>query len=306
MTHKVLKSKAPPNLEFAVAAHAVEMRQWRDHMKRVADDRKNGVPVAQAHMAYPRPAAHPVVEAAVNEECEPDFDIVDDGPTPAQVFAARKAELFVQVSIAEAAALAAVVPPGKRRLFVMRENDIRNADAGRAAALRSQNEESWNAAHARWSEAVTRRNDAQVRNSEAFGRWVDARARRTEALEKRAAAERSAKEEDGILAKVGETLGFKKKKVPAAIEIPEVPEAPEVLEIPEVPEVPTRMTDAALITGVEKQRPTDDSAHLQEQSDRRRRMIAIERAAARAHHDIEDLTPETIDAWVQPDFSQAE
>lgn len=52
-----------------------------------------------------------------------------------------------------------------------------------------------------------------------------------------------------------------------------------------------------------EQRPAEDTAHLDQQASRRERISAIERIAAQAHHDIEDLTAETIGAWVMPNFS---
>lgn len=54
---------------------------------------------------------------------------------------------------------------------------------------------------------------------------------------------------------------------------------------------------------VAEQRPAEDTKHLQEQAERRRKVAWIERRAAQAHADIEDLTADTIDGWKMPDFS---
>ena len=83
-------------------------------MARVAEDQeKEDVPIEMRHVAYPRPRAHPLVERAVDENDEVNFDIVDDGPTTAELLAARKAVLLSEVSIAENKAIDAVVPTGE-------------------------------------------------------------------------------------------------------------------------------------------------------------------------------------------------
>lgn len=123
---KIPKSRIWTSFAADVAAHAKEMGDWRAHMKRVDADEKNGVTGIAKHMAHPRPSAHPLVESAVNEHDVADFEIVDDGPTSAQRLAAKKAELLGRVSQAERAAVNAVLPIGKRRLFDMREQDIRS------------------------------------------------------------------------------------------------------------------------------------------------------------------------------------
>jgi hypothetical protein len=76
-----------------------------------------------------------LVERAVDEYDEVNFEIVDDGPTATEKLASRKMELIGEVSRLELAAVAAAVPIGKRRLYALRENDIRMEDAKRRAAL---------------------------------------------------------------------------------------------------------------------------------------------------------------------------
>ncbi len=129
MTFKVAKSKILPNFEVSVAQHANEMRTWRAHMSRVDADAKSGVGPDERHVAYPKPAAHPFVEAAVNHDDVADYEIVDDGPTPAQLLRIKKDELLRAVTHAEQAAIEMVLPIGKHRLVGLRENDIRAADA---------------------------------------------------------------------------------------------------------------------------------------------------------------------------------
>jgi hypothetical protein len=119
----------------AAAAHAAELKEWRAHMVRVADDQKNDVPIERRHVSYPRPRAHAWVERAVDEKDEVNFQIVDDSPTAEERLAARKAQFINEVSIAENKAIDAVVPPGKRRLFNLRESAILAADQIKAATL---------------------------------------------------------------------------------------------------------------------------------------------------------------------------
>jgi hypothetical protein len=211
---KIAKSSVWPTFEVEVAAFAHEMRNWRAHMKCVADDEHSGVTGIDKHWPLQRPSTHPTVETAVNENDAADYEILDDGPTPAQVLAAKKSELMGRVSAAEQAAIAAVVPPGKRRLFNLRENDIRNADAERAAKITEQ--------------------------------------------------------QRGILASISSAIG-----VGNAVD---------------------------MAADVEQQRPADDTRHLEEQAERRRRIAEIERVAAQAHHDIEDLTIDTVDSFQIPVF----
>lgn len=139
MTHRIPRSAIAPGFEVAVAAHALEMRNWRAHEAAVVADRTAGVEPAKRHVSYPRPSAHPMVLASVNENDAADYAIVEDGPTPAQILQAKKIELLGAVARAEADAIAAVVPAGKRRLMNLRENDIRIADSAFAASLMPRN-----------------------------------------------------------------------------------------------------------------------------------------------------------------------
>ena len=81
---------------------------------------------------YPRPLTHPLIDAAVRQDGDQfiaDHEIVDDDPTGEQVLREKKFALLQKVYIDEEAAKEQVQPPlGKRRLFNLMENDIRNAD----------------------------------------------------------------------------------------------------------------------------------------------------------------------------------
>jgi hypothetical protein len=213
---KILKSAADgvPDFEVKVAAHASELKSWRAHMSRFGEDEKNGVTGIEKHWPLQRPTAHPLVETAVNESDDAAYEIVDDGPSIEQVLAAKKADLLTLVSAAERAAIEAVVPAGKRRLFNLRESDIRNADAACAGKLMS--------------------------------------------------------ERSGVINSIISATGLSKPF-----------------------DVAAAVADA---------RSSEDSRHLVDQDDRRKKIEAIERIAAQAHHDIEDLTIDTVDGWTAPAF----
>ncbi len=138
MTAKILKSQVSQDFELAVANYAQAMREWRAHMKRVEADAKNGVEGIEKHEPYARPYAPELIDAAVDEEGNPDYEIVDDGPTPEQILVAKKSVLFQAVLQAEAAAGEKIVPTGKRRLFNLQESSIYESDAKLAADLRKK------------------------------------------------------------------------------------------------------------------------------------------------------------------------
>ena len=127
MTVKIkLSAVRGTNFELEVAHFAQAMRDWRVHMNLVAADEKNGVSGIDRHHPYPRPIASEIVDSAIDEDGNPDYEIVDDGPKPEEILAAKKNELFRMVTIAEHAAAAAVAPVGKRRLQNIQEANIRS------------------------------------------------------------------------------------------------------------------------------------------------------------------------------------
>lgn len=208
MKQKILASSIAgiADLPAAAAAHAVEMKNWRAHQRRVAEDEKNGVPKERAHWPQPQPRAHPAVERAVDENDEANFEIVDD------TLPMKKAALMAEVSRSEHEAILAVVPVGKRRAFDIRERDILAADHRLRSEINTGN--------------------------------------------------------GGIIRKVtGQQLSIE--------------------------EIERAVVDA---------RHPANTKHLADQATRRERIAEIERKAAQAHHDIEDLTAETIGGWKPPTF----
>jgi hypothetical protein len=123
------------DFEAAAATHAVEMKSWRAHMRKVKEDEDNPPDdPMQKHWKYEKPHAHPVVERAVDENDEANFQIVEDGPTEEQKLRYAKDVLLHRLENAEAVALARIVPIGKRRKFNILEQDILMADHERRQA----------------------------------------------------------------------------------------------------------------------------------------------------------------------------
>jgi hypothetical protein len=91
----------------------------------------------ERHEPYPRPVAHRDIDAAVAETINadgsttfaPDFEIVNDDPSPESVLAEKKLTLLHKIAVAEAAALEkSQLPMGKRRSANLREAAINAAD----------------------------------------------------------------------------------------------------------------------------------------------------------------------------------
>lgn len=215
MTVKIPRSRILDQhvFEAAIAEHAHAMKHWREHMKRVEEDEKNGVQGIDRHHPLPRPTPHPLVAECIDENDEPNYEIVDDSPAPEERLAARKLELLHAINLAERAALDALVPPARRRLLNLRESEIAEQD------------------------------------------------RRTM---------------DEIMTGKGRGIFAKFKKNPDPDEV---------------------------IAAVHAKRDEKQAAFMAEQTERRRRWAAIERAAAEAEDAVEDLTVDTVDSFKLPDFS---
>jgi hypothetical protein len=84
---------------------------------------------------FPEPMDHPDIVAAINDKGEPEFEVFDDGPSPAEVLEQKKKALAMEVTAMEHAALEAVVPDRKRRLLNIRLNDLAKTESGRTKDL---------------------------------------------------------------------------------------------------------------------------------------------------------------------------
>ena len=132
---KIRKSQVAPTFATDVATYAQELAAWKNHMARVDADKKAGVPREKAFAPYPSPIADPAVVAVIGPDGKPNFQIVDDGPTPDQVLASKKEALITAVRISEKEAILRIVPPGKRRALDYRQNDVSADDKARSAVL---------------------------------------------------------------------------------------------------------------------------------------------------------------------------
>lgn len=121
MTKQILKSELRGDTAFAakVTAHCAELNAHAAHMAAVAKGEAD---------PYPPPFAPALITQAITVSAgggpaegiahyAEDYVIVDDGPTPEQIFASKKQALLAQVAAAECAAQHAILPEGKRRLF---------------------------------------------------------------------------------------------------------------------------------------------------------------------------------------------
>lgn len=117
MTKQIPLSELRGDTTFAakVTAHCAELNAHADHMARVAHGEAD---------PYPPPFAPALIDQAIRQDATgrsgsyvEDYQIVDDGPTPEQVFAQKKQTMLAQVITAERAAMHAVLPEGKRRLM---------------------------------------------------------------------------------------------------------------------------------------------------------------------------------------------
>jgi len=133
--HEVLKSRAAPNFDAAVKTYANELADWRTHMARVEQDKKNNVPKDKAYAPFPAPTADPEVMASIDAGGAINYKIINDDPSDDHVLAAKKAVLLQRVAQAADAVIAAISPAAKRPLANIRENEILQADATRMKVI---------------------------------------------------------------------------------------------------------------------------------------------------------------------------
>lgn len=138
MTAKISKTIVDnfPEFDRIVAEFAEQLRHWRDHQA-IADQQEaeiaagKEIPPIERYTRFDRPRAAQVVESAINEKFEPDYEVVED---PAEL-PRKKSALIARVQELEGAAVLAIVPAGKQRLMAMREEQIKEADNALGAEL---------------------------------------------------------------------------------------------------------------------------------------------------------------------------
>jgi hypothetical protein len=151
--------------------------KWRDYAKHKENQaalylKDNSAWKAERlahHDPYPKPVAHADIVASVattvakdgTTTFAPDFEIVNDDPTPEDILATKKSSLLLQVTQAQdAAQTAALLPVGKRRAADIRESDIRANDAKVTTDLLKKSESdrsasfaAYRTAYAEWTAA---------------------------------------------------------------------------------------------------------------------------------------------------------
>lgn len=137
MTAKIYKSAidAFANFDLEVAEHAARLRHWKEHMAIVESQKGKDIPPIERYQEFDRPRAHELLEAAIDENFNVAYEVVDDS---AATLAAKKRQLIARVQEAEGAAIIAIVPAGKQRLLAMRESQIQEEDNERGKLLMEQ------------------------------------------------------------------------------------------------------------------------------------------------------------------------
>lgn len=134
-----------------VAAHKAEAARWTEHMERVEGEKSlpplehpsaEGHETAESYQAalsewtteaskrhapYPAPVAHPIIAQAA----EHGYLVVDDGPTPQEIFEAKRADARAAITAAEVAEAEKVFPTAKRRYADILVSEVLRRDADR-------------------------------------------------------------------------------------------------------------------------------------------------------------------------------
>ncbi len=126
------------SFEEDVLAFSREMKLWLERNKIISEEEKGNVPMAQRHEKYPRPSASALVQNAVNEFGEPNYQFFDDGPTFEQIFKEKKRKILFEILQAENEAHEKILPTGKRRYFDMRAQELMNLSMREAAEKKTK------------------------------------------------------------------------------------------------------------------------------------------------------------------------
>lgn len=144
MTHKIPRSSIPAGVDLnaEVAAYVADLKEWGQHNARCVAEaarRKNTDPAPVTppeNQPYPAPIASRLVWSALEVDWNTDgtvnivtdYEIEEDGPTPAEQLVARRNELLGRVATMEMAAGDAVVPSAKRRHIEFLATDAEAVD----------------------------------------------------------------------------------------------------------------------------------------------------------------------------------
>jgi hypothetical protein len=207
MTHRILLSElkaqrvSPEDFDLLVRTHVADIRAHAEHHDalRAGDEQRQ---------PYPAPWAPKIVLDSIDHVAiAADYEVVDDSPTPEQLLRAAKNALLGRITEAEVAAHHATTAPGKRRLALLREGNVRREDMRRAMAIAAEHRAGAGIVSAIGSmvglgkkplahaEAMARAVEDRSLDDKEFMEGHEARGRRHDALE-RHAAELAAEVED--------------------------------------------------------------------------------------------------------------
>lgn len=118
-----------------VAAFAVEMTVWQQHSAKVGRE--------EGFEAYPPPHAHKLIWQAIALADDgvswiPHFVIKDDAPDAEVLLRGRKNALLAQVVAMEANQSVTIFPPGKRRLYELKEGAVIARDRERRKTIEEE------------------------------------------------------------------------------------------------------------------------------------------------------------------------
>lgn len=265
---KILKSQVGPTFQADVAAYAKEMTDWKAHMAAVAADKAAGVPKEKAHAPFPPPIAPAIVAGAV-DDTGPNYVIVDDGPTPDQVLAAKKQALIGQIQEAEVAQIEKVIPAAKLRAAEFRAADIQVADAAAVEqSLRAVDNE---------------RNKLAALNSQ------------QEKIEMKLAAE-----QPGLIGAAMQSLTGLGAVIASDLAAAKALDQPIADQAAVVKQAEAAYADRPGLMA--KTRSPADHAFMLAREANRKTVESIHRWAAQAMSDVADLTTANVDAWKLPPF----
>jgi len=266
---KILKSQVGPTFQADVAAYAKEMMDWKAHMAAVAADKAAGVPKEKAHAPFPPPIAPADVAAAVDDTGTPNYVIVDDGPTPDQVLAAKKQALISEIQEAEVAQIEKVIPAAKLRAAEFRAADIQVADAAAVEqSLRAVDNE---------------RNKLAALNSQ------------QEKIEMKLAAE-----QPGLIGAAMQSMTGLGAVIASDLAAAKALDQPIADQAAVVKQAEAAYADRPALMA--KTRSPADHAFMLAREANRKTVESIHRWAAQAMSDVADLTTANVDAWKLPPF----
>lgn len=162
MTHTIslseLRAAGIEDVHEAVTSYAEAVRRWTEHHERVQSDAlrpqaPEPIPgdflenqafetayqqwareAEERHQAYPMDQHHPAIMAAIRVDggtVRPDYELVDDTPSPEAVLRSKKDALLGTILQEETRRKEAVSPPGRTRFMMLQLRGVQKRDQDR-------------------------------------------------------------------------------------------------------------------------------------------------------------------------------